>query len=252
MNNLEQWFNKTESVKAPSVQEKMSDKIWEILKAEGSIEQMIWDVPNERIRYSLEYFLKRKDSSIKSEKIKEEIAIYYNEIEPKLVDEELSNLFNRLVTKRIILPSSILREFEIRDEILAESNPEIKNIMVRLLNKVSPSIILPPVEIERQKSLNACKRLAAVINPDEKEIIERFLTEWSSPISIEEEYEYYVYIKNYEYKNDDLKNFVLSLINEGREEPSVIALFFDIFKDWKEFWEDDKKYIQLLINNWWI
>lgn len=250
---MEEWLdNKIESAKEGWLQEKTSNEIWEVLDGEGSIQQMISDIDNEKIRNILEYFYNRKDNSLQSQRLKEEVALYYDELEPKLKDKELNELFNRLTNTRKLLPSSILKEFQIRDEILAESDPLIKNLMVILLKKATPSTILPSFETEREKSREIYRELATVTNPDEKEIIQRYLDEWYSPKLIKEEYEDYVYIKNYGYKNEDLKNYILSVINDKKENPSLIMFFFDIFKDWTEFWEDGRNYIIWLINSHWL
>ena len=60
------------------------------------------------------------------------------------------------------------------------------------------------------------------------------------------------YIKNYEYKNPELRSFILSLINDNGVDPSLVAYYFSIIKDKADFWEDDKEYILRLINTPWF
>lgn len=256
MENLKEWLNKeADSIKKDAeLQEKISEEIWETLDSEDGINQTILDVDNEKIKNILKYYFHTKSRTLeeKSRTLKEinaEIKVYNEEIKPRLEDKQANELFNRLLRNRKILPSSILKEFQIRDEILAESDPKIREFMELSLTKNFPSVILPGIESLRQRSKDACKELVAVTDPDEKKIIQRYLDQWYSPIWIKEEYEDYVYIKNYEYKNEDLKIFVLSLIENKKENPSLISYFFEIFKNWTTFWEDEEKYIRSLMNN---
>ena len=240
MSNLEKKNRVQESVKENWLGEKkMSGAILEDLGAEGSIEQMIWDIDNSRIWEILTYHLNENWHS--REEIKKEISIYYNDIEPRLWDRELNALFNALITKKRILPSRILEEFEIRDEILAESDSKVRELMKKSLdNNRFPSMILKGKEIY--------KELAKIDNEKEKEIITFYLENWYSPQWVDDEYEYYIYIRDYKYKNEDLKNYILSIIETRKADPSLIAFFFDIFKDYTEFWEEQRKYVSNLIN----
>lgn len=242
-NELENVKN-LESEPKKSAQANVSNEIWKTLWGEWSISQMIWDIDNERVRFILEYYLNNK--TLTTETLMKEISIYYEEVEPKLWDEKLKQLFELLINKKRILPSSIVKEFKNRDEILMESDPEVKRLMeISLEKKWFPSLIL------RRKYVY--EKLAGVTDEDSKKIILYYLESWLSPELVNDEYEDYVYIKNYEYKNENLKNFIISLIdNNNNVNPSLVAFFFDIFKDWTEFWEDDKKYIIWLINTRWL
>ncbi|MBO7095313.1 hypothetical protein J6V86_03980 [bacterium] len=77
-------------------------------------------------------------------------------------------MFNALITKKRILPSRILEEFEIRDEILAESDSKVRELMKKSLdNNRFPSMILKGKEIY--------KKFAKIDNEKEKEIITFYL-----------------------------------------------------------------------------
>ena len=209
---------------------------WEILDdlgAEGSISGKIWEV----LTYHFEHWRSR-------EEIKEEISIYIKDIKPRLTDKELNTLFNTLIDKRL-LPSRIFEEFKAREEILNEPESEVREFMKKSLGKnVFPSIVLA--------GKDAYKRLIKIKNEDERRIITYYLENWYSPKWVEEKYEDYVYIKNYEYKNPELRSFILSLINDNGVDPSLVAYYFSIIKDKADFWEDDKEYILRLINTPWF
>jgi len=64
---------------------------------------------------------------------------------------------------------------------------------------------------------------------------------------VEEEYENYKDIVNYEYKDENLKQFLLSIIKDEKISPSLIELYFDIFSD-MEFGEETENYIRNIIN----
>ena len=244
MSNLEKWFyDESETVKETWLQEKTSNEIWDVLDGEGSVSQMIWDIENEKIRYSLSYFMNKKDNPLQSQNIQEEISIYYNEIEPRLKDEKLKEIFNHLVNNRLILPSSILREFKIRDKILEELDSEAKKLMEISLVHITPSGIL------RDKSIY--KDLASIKDLEGRELVLRFLNNWSSAIWAKDEYEYYLCIKNYNYKSDDLKEFIISLIIEEKIYPSDILRVFELFQDKTECWENTKNFIRSKIDSEW-
>ena len=214
--------------------------ISETLGVENSIEQMIWDIDNPIIRDILTYNL--KENLRTREELKEEIEIYYEKIKPELWDEDSSNLFNLLVNNRRILPSSILKEFEYRDQIFVESDPKVKELMeISLKHGKIPSLVL--------NGRKFYKKFAEAEDKESKDIILYYLQNWLSPRLVNDEYEDYLDIKNYEYKNEDLKNFLLSLIDERKASPSIISLYFDIIKDNTEFWDAQKTYIMRLISN---
>lgn len=238
---LEEWIDKKlEPVKENWLEEKdVSVSLLSGLGAENSIEQMIWDIDNSNVRDILAYNL--NENLRTREELKKEIAIYYQEIEPRLWDKDLNKMFNLLVTARRTLPSFILKEFGYRDQILAESDPKVKELMeISLKHDKFPSLVL--------NGKDFYKKFAEVKDEESRNIIVYYLGNWLSPRLVNDEYEDYLDIKNYEYKNEDLKNFLLSLIAERKADPSIIAFFFDIFKDYIEFWDEQKIYIMRLIN----
>jgi len=239
---LEDWVGKeVKPVHADWLEKKVSNDIFDGLGAENSIEQMIWDIENVSIRNVLMNTL--KENLRTREELRKEISIYYEEIEPRLWDNDLNKLFNLLVANgKRILPSFILKEFEYRDQILAESDPKVRELMeISLKHDKFPSLVLNGGEFY--------KKFAEAEDKGSKDIILYYLQNWLSPRLVNDEYEDYLDIKNYEYKNEDLKNFLLSLIDERKASPSIISLYFDIIKDNTEFWDAQKTYIMRLINN---
>ena len=238
--SLERWFNGSEPEKNWLEERKMSGEIINDLGAEGSIEQMVWDIDNARIREILMYNLNEKLRT--REDIKKEIAVYYEKIEPRLWDESFNELFNMLISKKRIIPSHISEEFKCRDQIMAESDPKVKELMeISLANKRFPSMVL--------QWRNIYEELAKVENEDEKRIIKYYLKNGLSPRWVEDEYVFYTYIRDFEYKNEKLKSFLLSLINDNNVAPSLVVNYFDIFKNDTIFRE---AYIRSLINTWWL
>ncbi len=77
-------------------------------------------------------------------------------------------------------------------------------------------------------------------------MIVRYLEEWYTPKSVNDEYESFVKIMSYEYKDENLKNFILSLIKEEQVTPSLIELYFDSFKDRKKS-DETEQYIRMLL-----
>ena len=210
---------------------------------EGSIEQMIWDIDNSKIRGIFEYYLKEKLHT--KEEIKEEISIYYSEVEPMLWDAELNKLFNALVNRKKVLPSSIMMEFKIKDEILGEQDSDARELMkISLEHELFPSLILDGKDIY--------KKFAWVKDDESRKIILYYLESWLTARWVDERYEDYLYIKNYEYKNEELKSFILALIKNNNVDPSLVIYFFDIFKNYTKFWEEEQNYITLLINTKWL
>lgn len=238
MAKLESKFhNESESVEKDWLKEKTSNEISETLDEESSISQMIWGIENERMRDILGYVLKEKLRT--KEEIKKEIEIYHNEIEHKLGDEELNRLFKGIISNKKILPSAILKEFRIREDILGEPDSEAKTLMERSFGKIHPSKILEYKEIYQE--------LAAVKNPDEKEIILHYIDEWCTSRFVKEEYESYKYIKND--TKEGVKSLAMAYIKKWNM-PSEVILNLELFEEMVEYGEDTVNYILWLINEW--
>lgn len=229
--------NESESVKRNWLKEKSSDGISEALDEESSILQAIWGITNERMRYILEYVLKEKLRT--KEEIKKEIEIYHKEIEPKLSDEQLGKLFKGIVSNKKILPSGILKEFRIREAILAEPDSEVKILMEKSLGGIYPSKILEDKEIYQE--------LAAVTNLDEKKIILHYVEEWYTSRLVREEYESYKYIKNDTETN--VKSLAMAYIEKWNM-PSEAILYLELFEKIVECGKDTVDYVLSLINEW--
>ena len=237
MEDLEKWFNNEPESVEDWLKGKVSDEAYKALDIESSVKQMIWSVENERMRYILEYNWKERICT--SEEIKNEIAIFRDKIAPTLRNEELNHLFDRLTMKGRLLPSRILKEFQIRDEILAESDPDVKEIMKISLKKIFPSAILSDKAIYQ--------KIAKMENPDEKGIILHYFDYWFSPKWVDEQYEDFVYIK--EYDNEGVRDLALAFIY-GWNMPSLAMFHLDLFHEIVGYWEDVKNYILWLIKEW--
>lgn len=210
--------------KLPSFKGK-NEEIIDNISEEGSIEQMIWDIDNAKIRHSLECRLKEKRNS--PEEIKREIALYYDNIENSW-DESLKRDVDDFLSKNSgLLPSRLLIELESRETIR-----EIISLMDKSSQHILPSIIL--------KYIDTYVKFAKVKAPDKKKIIYRYIDEWYPPKSVDEEYESYIIMRDYKYKNDNVKNLVLSFI-ERWERPTILIFYFDLFKDSANAWEAETK-----------
>jgi len=213
----------------------VSHGLWEVLYGKQIIAQMVENIKNEEVKSAL--LSRFTNGACTLKQVKKEIKIY-NDSFDKLSDEELME-FNALISRYQLLPSYWLKELSTKNEILSK-DPEIRKLMgLSLQNNIRPSIIKDGESIY--------EKLATVENPEEKYLILYYLQEWCLPKLVEEEYENYKDIKNYDYKDENLKQFLLSLIKDEKISPSLIELYFDIIKD-KEFWEETEKFIRRLIN----
>lgn len=231
------FYRESESVETDWLKEKTSNEISEVLDEGSGISHMIWGIENERMRYILEYVLKEKIRT--KEEIKKEIEIYHNEVEPKLIDEEFKRLFNSIISNKKILPSAILKEFKIREDILGESDSDTKVLMEKSLGKIYPSKILEDKEIYQE--------LAAVKNLDEMEIILHYIDEWYTSRFVKEEYESYKYIKND--TEESVKSLAMAYINKWNM-PSEAILYLELFEKIVEYGEDTTNYVLWLLNEW--
>jgi hypothetical protein len=89
--------------------------------------------------------------------------------------------------------------------------------------------------------------LAAVKNPDEREIILHYIEEWYTSRLVREEYESYKYIKNDTKKG--VKSLAMAYIKKWNM-PSEAILYLELFEKIAEKGEDTVNYILWLINEW--
>lgn len=209
--------------------------IWEVLHDKQVIAQMFWDIKNEEVKSVLLSYMNRGICTTR--KMRKEIKLYRDAFN-KFSDEKLIE-FNNVISKYQLLPSTSLDELLAKDEILSE-DPEIRQLMVlSLQNGIRPSVIM--------KEKAEYQKIATIEDKEWKDFILDYLQEWVLPKLVEEEYENYKDIRNYDYKDENLRHFLLSLIRDEKISPSLIELYFDIIKD-KEFWEETENYIRWLIN----
>lgn len=240
MNDLEKWFNGSELVKSNWANKKLQWDIKDVLVAtsenwyeEDNLEQKIWNI-DETIENIFEYCL--KSNVITPERVENERNIYNQEVKPRLQDKKILEYVDSILSKNNkLLPSRLLREIESLETI----------IMIKKSAKhVYPSVIMDNYEIYN--------KFAKVKELDEKQVISRCINKWFHPRRLDDEYEDYLYIKNYEYKNEELRSFILALIKNNNVDPSLVVYFFDIFKDYANCWTKEKKYIRQLIKTKWL
>lgn len=210
-------------------------RISDALKEKLIVSQIIEKIKNGEVKSVLLSYMNRGVCTTRQ--MRKEIKLYCDSFN-KFSDEKLIE-FNNMISKYHILPSTSLNELTAKDEVLSE-DPEIRQLMVlSLQNGIRPSVIM------REKA--EYQKMATIENKEWKDFILYYLQEWILPKLVEEEYENYKDIKNYDYKDENLKKFVLWLIRDEGVNPSLIELYFDLFKD-KEFWEETEIYIRWLIN----
>jgi len=237
MNNVEKRFSDNSESKWSEVKqnnEDVSKELWNALSEDNAILEMIWKVKNEKIRSILEYAFNEKVCT--AEKIREEIVIYEDEIEPKLSDTEWISLFNRVIRGEKVLPSWILKEFNIRDEILSQPDSGVKHLMEGTLHLLLPSVVF--------ESKDIYEKFTKVEELDERKIISYYFDAGFSPKAVDEEYEDYVEIKNYD--NEDVKELALAYV-ETWKMPSLAVFYLDLFKKIVEYWKETKDYILWII-----
>ena len=209
---------------------------WRALDERQVVSQMIGEIEDVGVKKVLLSY--NSNELYSSTKIKEELKVYSDAV-ANFSSEKLAEL-NGIISKYNMLPSAWVRQLEIKDVILAESDPEVKKLMeISLENGVRPSVIMEWKDLYSQ--------LAVVEDPTEKDLILRYLSEWYTPKLVYNEHEIYEEIMSYEYKDEDLKDFLLSLMKDENVNPSFIELYFNLFCD-KECWEETKNYIRLLLN----
>ena len=237
MNNVEKKFSENSESKWNEIKqnkENVSQELWNALSEDKAIHEIIWNVKNEKIRSVLEYAFNEKVCT--AEEIKKEIAIYEDEIKPKLSDTESISLFNRITRSEKVLPSKILKEFNIRDEILSQPDSGVKHLMEGTLHLLLPSVVF--------ESKDIYEKFTKVEELDERKIISYYFDAGFSPKAVDEEYEDYVDIKNCD--NEDVKELALAYV-ETWKMPSLAVFYLDLFKKIAEYWKETKDYILWLI-----
>ena len=214
------------------VDEKAQDTILKTL--DSTVEEQILAIDNEIVRNTLSNCLHEK--ILKPEAVLEQCRIYKDNIKPRLENEEMMESFNKILSiNSKLLPSRLLIELQ---------NVEAIKLMERSLKHIFPSVIA--------EFYDTFIKFSKVEDLDAKKIIYRYIDKWFTPDAVDEMYEDYVNIRDYNYKNQELKSFLLSLIEENNVNASLIAYYFSIIKDKADFWEDDKEYILKLINTPWF
>ena len=213
MSNLEQWFNKSESIKEKWLDWGKQDELWKALNETtndewnekgrmADISNKILNIDNEIIRDNIRYFFDKENCDL--EVIDKEIAIYNKDIKPKLSDEWVNRVFSTLISNRKIkvVPSYLKKQFDIYNK-------------------------LKVIELE-----------------DEKKIISHYMWEWFPPSLVEEEYDIYVDTKTQRFQSEKVKAFVLWLMENGVR-PKTMDIYLSLFK---EMTECDEKHIRDLLN----
>lgn len=215
---------------------KTKQEIGESLDERQALYQMIWKIENDGVKSVL--LLCVNEWRYTLPRMKEEICIYNDSI-GKFSDEKIVEI-NDIISKYNILPSAWVREIAMKDQILSESDPKVRELMeISLKSMVKPSVIL--------ESRDFYEKLATVESQEEKDLIVYYLKEWYSSKLVNDEYEIFGEITSYEYKDENLKNFILSLIKNEKINPSFIELYFDLFKD-REYSDETENYMRWLLN----
>ena len=167
---------------------------------EESVKEKILNIDNEKIQSILLHCLSEKTLTI--EKIDNECDIYNKKIKPKLENEKMSIFFSYLLSKNIKLPPSMLL---IELESLETIEKAIE-LMEDSLEFIYPSKIIG--------NTDKYIKFASAKDPDEKELISRYFSEKYPIENIYAEYDSYLTIKNMKYSAEEVKEFVLSLIEK--------------------------------------
>ena len=141
-------------------------------------------------------------------KLQEEIWIYQNDIKPRLSDDSYVKLVDFLL-----------------------SNSRSKKL---------PSGL--------KKEFDIYGELMSKTEPDEVKIISRYLDAWFIPSLVMEEYQVYVEIKNLKFKSDEMKNYLISLMQSWTR-PQNIDHILDLFLDKPECTPETQKYVKSLLND---
>ena len=159
-------------------------------------------------------------------------------------NEVIKENIKYFLEKEIFTPERIQGEIDTYNRIKAAFLDEwFRPILDKILSNEKMKVL--PSYLETQ--IQFYEKLKKVEADDERDIITHYIEEWLLPSLVYEEYEVYLDIKNYEYKSEDMKNYVLSLIRSWVR-PKNVDRIFDLIKDNTECWPETQKYIKQLLN----
>lgn len=161
-------------------------------------------------------------------------------IDNEVIKENIKYFFE----KEIFTPERTQGEIDTYNRIKAAFLDEwFRPILDKILSNEKMKVL--PSYLETQ--IQFYEKLKKVKANDERDVITHYIEEWLLPSLVYEEYEVYLDIKNYEYKSEDMKNYVLSLIRSWVR-PKNVDRIFDLIKDNTECWPKTQRYIKQLLN----
>lgn len=159
-------------------------------------------------------------------------------------NEVIKENIKYFLEKEIFTPERIQEEIDTYNKIKTAFLDEwFRPILDKILSNEKMKVL--PSYLETQ--IQFYEKLKKVEADDERDIIAHYIEEWLLPSLVYEEYEVYLDIKNYEYKSEDMKNYVLSLIRSWVR-PKSVDRIFDLIKDNTECWPETQRYIKQLLN----
>ena len=159
-------------------------------------------------------------------------------------NEVIKENIKYFLEKEIFTPKKIQEEIDTYNKIkIAFLDEWFRPILDKILSNEKMKVL--PSYLETQ--IQFYEKLKKVEANDERDVITHYIEEWLLPSLVYEEYEVYLDIKNYEYKSEDMKNYVLSLIRSWVR-PKNVDRIFDLIKDNTECWPETQRYIKQLLN----
>lgn len=159
-------------------------------------------------------------------------------------NEVIKENIKYFLEKEIFTPERIQEEIDTYNKIkIAFLDEWFRPILDKILSNEKMKVL--PSDLDKQ--IQFYEKLKKVEANDERDVITHYIEEWLLPSLVYEEYEVYLDIKNYEYKSEDMKNYVLSLIRSWVR-PKNVDRIFDLIKDNTECWPETQRYIKQLLN----
>lgn len=159
-------------------------------------------------------------------------------------NEVIKENIKYFLEKEIFTPEKIQGEIDTYNRIKAAFLDEwFRPILDKILSNEKMKVL--PSDLDKQ--IQFYEKLKKVEADDERGVITHYIEEWLLPSLVYEEYEVYLDIKNYEYKSEDMKNYVLLLIRSWVR-PKSVDRIFDLIKDNTECWPETQRYIHQLLN----